>query len=152
LFPIFHCGHSYFIVRFVVGDKYLTWWRKWSAWFTNNAGQCTVEYYYSSSEAMWMKPGHTVWGREWVQKSYIEKQINKYKIEGQVIESAMKTTTCLPFSVSLASIWVHHPLIIANNKNKQLWPHFRNQSTHSNFFYILWRCYGMSFTCEMRQT
>lgn len=80
---------------------------------------------------MWMKPGHIVSERNLNPKALSFIFVNK-KIEGQVIESAMKTTTCVPFFfLYLGFHLVHHPLIIARNKNKQVWPHFRNQSTHA---------------------
>jgi hypothetical protein len=69
--------------------------------------------------------------------------LKKYDIinEGQVIEKWWKQPhACLYFYFFyfffsiLASIWVHHPLIIAKNKNKQVWSHFRNQSTEANNF------------------
>lgn len=43
-----------------------------------------------------------------------------------------KQPHAFPFFSILASIWVHHPLIIARNKNKRVWPHLRNLSTEAN--------------------
>lgn len=44
----------------------------------------------------------------------------------------MKTTPCFPFLLLLFSIYVHHPLIIAENKNKILLAPQHNQQVEAN--------------------